>query len=102
MTERTISATEARVHFGELMRDVVTQHQTVVVERGGKPQIVLLSVEEYARLKANAGADVSWEEMVDDVRARIAAEAGDVTLPPAVEVVRQGREARGDELANLR
>jgi prevent-host-death family protein len=47
---RTVSATEARVHFGELMRAVVERGDTVVVERSGAPKVVVLSVQEYERL----------------------------------------------------
>ncbi len=46
-----MSATEARVHFGELMRRVVEGQEPVIVERGGKPKVVVLSVAEYERLR---------------------------------------------------
>ena len=32
-----VSATEARVHFGELLRRVAEGRETVFVERGGQP-----------------------------------------------------------------
>ncbi|MDP9374162.1 MAG: type II toxin-antitoxin system Phd/YefM family antitoxin [Chloroflexota bacterium] len=44
--ERTIRATGARTHFGELMRRIVEERETVIVERGGTPQIVVLSIAE--------------------------------------------------------
>jgi PHD/YefM family antitoxin component YafN of YafNO toxin-antitoxin module len=40
MTERTISATEARVHFGELLDSVVHNLDIVYVQRSGVPQAV--------------------------------------------------------------
>jgi prevent-host-death family protein len=49
--ERVIGAAEARVHFGELMRQVTEKEQTVVVERDGTPQVVVLSVAAYERLR---------------------------------------------------
>jgi prevent-host-death family protein len=45
---RTVSATEARVHFGEVLRGVVDKGETVVVERSGKPRAVVLSITEYS------------------------------------------------------
>lgn len=101
MSERTMTATEARIHFGELMREVVEQDRTVVIERGGKPHVVMLSVEEYARLKSGSEIKSDWEAMVESVRARIAMETGEKVLPSAVEIIRQGREARSGELADL-
>ena len=49
---RVLSATEARVHFGALLRRVVEQDETVVVERGGKPQVVVMSMPAYERLQS--------------------------------------------------
>ncbi|MER3436753.1 MAG: hypothetical protein C4346_03575 [Chloroflexota bacterium] len=37
---RTVSATEARIHLGELLRDVAGEGDTMLVERSGKPQAV--------------------------------------------------------------
>jgi len=39
--DKTISATQARIHFGEVMQDA--QNGPVIVERDGKPQVVILS-----------------------------------------------------------
>lgn len=45
-----MSATEARVHFGEVLRRV-QNNETIIVERGGKPKAVILSIPEYEKLK---------------------------------------------------
>jgi len=42
---RRVSATEARIWFGELMRRAVEDKEAIVVERGGKPYVALVSVE---------------------------------------------------------
>jgi prevent-host-death family protein len=49
---RTISATEARTHLGELMRRVVEEGETVIVEHRGKPAMAVVSVAEYERLRS--------------------------------------------------
>jgi prevent-host-death family protein len=98
--ERVIGATEARVHFGELMRQVTEKEQTVVVERDGKPQVVVLAVAAYERLRAAAGR-ASWEDALEraaEVSARIAARRGGQPLPAAAEMLRETREARHDQL----
>jgi prevent-host-death family protein len=98
--ESVIGATEARVHFGELMRQVTEKEQVVVVERDGAPQVVVLSVAAYERLRAAAGRE-GWEDVLGraaEVSARIAARRGGQPLPPADEMIREAREARHDQL----
>ena len=41
---KTMSATDARIHFGELMRHVTERQEPVFVERAGKLQVVVISV----------------------------------------------------------
>jgi prevent-host-death family protein len=98
--EKVIGATEARVHFGELMRQVTEKGEAVVVERDGRPQVVVLSVATYERLRA-AASRASWEDALEraaEVSARIQARRGGLPLPPADEMLREVREARHDQL----
>ena len=48
--QRTMSATEARIRFGELMRHVVEKQEPVIVEHSGKPCVVVISVDKYQQL----------------------------------------------------
>ncbi len=48
---KTVSATEARIHLGALLRDVAERGETIIVERSGKPQAVILSIEAYERIQ---------------------------------------------------
>ncbi len=99
--DRVVSATEARIRFGELMRRAVENHETIVVERGGKSHVVVLSVEEYERLlKRQQQGD--WRELVHGARAQIQAELGDRTLPPPQEILDQVREGRDEQLLGMR
>jgi prevent-host-death family protein len=79
--ERVVSATEARTRFGELMRRAVEGHETIVVERRGKRQVVILSMEDYQRLRKRQQRG-EWKELVDGARAHIEADLGGRTLPP--------------------
>ena len=98
---RVVSATEARIHFGELMRQAVENHETIIVERGGKPHVVVISVEEYERLlKRQQQGD--WKELVHGARAQIQADLGDRTLPRPEEILDQIREGRDEQLLAMR
>ena len=100
--ERIISATQARIHFGELMRQVVENKEPVIVERGGKPQVVVLSVAEYNQLKTGGQRDRDVLERAARLRAQITEQLGERTLPPAQEIIRDMREDRGEQLTGLR
>ena len=98
---RVVSATEARVRFGELMRQAVENHETIIVERGGRSHVVVISVEEYERLlKRQQQGD--WRELVHGARAQIQAELGDHTLPRPEEILDQIREGRDEQLLDMR
>lgn len=98
--ERAISATEARIHFGALMRRVVERDESVIVERGGKPEVVVLSIAEYKRLRTQNRGD--WLERADRLREQIQAKLGNRELLPSEEVIRQMREERDAHLMDLR
>ena len=96
----TISATEARVHFGEVMQDAVRSQQPIVVEKAGKPQVVILAYERYQQLVSSEPED--WQTMLAKGHAMIKSDLQGRTLPGAVEMVEAGRRARDEELADLR
>ncbi len=98
---RVVSATEARIRFGELMRQAVENHETIIVERGGRSHVVVISVEEYERLlKRQQQGD--WRELVHGARAQIQADLGDRTLPRPEEILDQIREGRDEQLLGMR
>jgi prevent-host-death family protein len=99
--EQVVSATDIRIHFGEFMRRAVEGKETIIVERGGKPQVVILSIEEYIQLKATQETEPSWEEQVRHARERILTELGDRALPPPEEMIRQMREERTGQMMEV-
>ena len=50
--EQTMTATHARIHFGEVLPKVAKGGHRIIVERAGWPQAVMLSVSECERLRA--------------------------------------------------
>lgn len=101
-TERRVSATEARVHFGELLDGVTNRHDIVFVERAGKEVAVVVSLEDWEA--ARAGRADKWTRanaMLAELHERLRAE-GAVEPLKGVDVlaaIRVGREERDEERA---
>jgi hypothetical protein len=83
------------------MRQAVENHETIVVERGGRSHVVVMSVEEYERLLKRQQPG-GWKELVHGARAQIQAELGDRTLPRPEEILDQIREGRDEQLVGMR
>jgi len=101
--EHRVRAAEARVHFGAIMRRVVEQGERILVERGGRPYVVLLSYDDYQRLQA-IGQPQDWKvvlmEGIQLAREMWRVQEGE-TLPPAEDVIRELREERLVQLTGL-
>jgi len=101
--EHRVRAAEARVHFGAIMRRVVEQGERILVERGGRPYVVLLSYDDYQRLQAISQPQ-DWKVVLME-GIQLAREMWKVpegeTLPPAEEVIRELREERLVQLTGL-
>ena len=96
-----VSATEARIRFGELMRRAVESHEPIIVERGGKSHVVVLSVAEYERLLAGQQKD-DWKDLVRKARHEILTDLGGRELPPPEEILKEIREGRDEQLLAVR
>lgn len=94
----TISATEARIHFGDVLKRV-ENNETITVERGGHPKAVILSINEYKRLRAQEPDTDPVENRLLKVRERYLREAVNVHYDVEGEI-RRMREERSDELDN--
>lgn len=103
--KKTVSATEARVHFGELVRSVRESNEPVVVEHSGKPAVVIVSVatfDECERVRNGTDAKPHWEVLLEQAWERNE-RAGDLPLiPSADEMIREMREERDAQLMDLR
>ncbi|MEW6488240.1 MAG: type II toxin-antitoxin system Phd/YefM family antitoxin [Thermodesulfobacteriota bacterium] len=102
--EQSISATEARVHFGQWLRRVKEQNMTLIVERGGSPEAVLLSMAAYGKLQEaqhlRGGLEVLARARA--LRETIRARRSGRPLPAPEDVIAEMREERTDELAPVR
>ena len=98
---RIVSATEARIRFGEVMREVVESGEPVIVERDGAPHVVVLSIGEYDRLLKTQQCQEDWSALIDQSRARVQADLGGRELPPPEQVLQKIREDRDAQLLDL-
>jgi prevent-host-death family protein len=98
---RTLTATSARVRFGELLQCVAEQGETIFVERNGKPQAVVLPLAEYRRLQKLEDRSESWEALLDEAIAEIDQDLAGRALPAADEMIRAMREDRDAEILDL-
>ncbi|MGH3848706.1 MAG: type II toxin-antitoxin system Phd/YefM family antitoxin [Pseudonocardiaceae bacterium] len=99
-TERRVSATEARVRFGELLEGVTARHDVVFVERAGKEVAVVVSVEDWET--ACAGRANKWARanaMLAEYHERLRAEGALERLNDfdVEEAIRAGRDDRDEE-----
>lgn len=97
----TVSATEARVRFGELMRRAVESGEPIIVERDGRSAVVVLSVAEYERLLRGQPPD-DWRELLHRARAQVQADLGGRALPAPEEILEQMRGGRDEQLLAVR
>jgi prevent-host-death family protein len=95
---RTISATEARVHFGDVLRGVTERGETILVERGGKPQVVVMSVQEYDRLRNGQEKQDDWWDLVMRAQERFRREWGDRPIPNIERLIEEGRDERDEQI----
>lgn len=73
---RTVTATEARVHFGEMLRIVRDQGGTVIVERAGEPEAAIISMDDLRELQRHRPQpeEKNWYEQMIELQREIAAE----------------------------
>ena len=99
--ERQMSATQVRVNFGEVLRYVSTKQQPVIVKHTGKPQAVLIAIEEYERLREASRSEPDWRVALDQalqLGEAIHARRGGEPLPDPAEILHQMREERDAQL----
>lgn len=98
---KTVSATEARVHVGEITRRVEERGEAVVVERDGREVVAIVPIDEYRRFEASRTSDKDWWEMMHETHIRILEEIGDREFTPADDLLHQLREERDAEFLDL-
>lgn len=93
---RTITATEARVHFGEVLRKANECNEPIFIEKAGKHVAVLLSPPEYQRLKS--GVEQDWMERVRKAQQLFENPHRPGFEADAAEMIRADRDERDAQL----
>lgn len=102
----TITVSEARRSFAEIITQVAFAGKRLIVERHGRPAAALISYADLLRLQQLEKREAEkegWREALDRAEAltaRMLAERHGEYLPDVVEVIRESREQRTDELTN--
>ncbi|MHC1781168.1 MAG: type II toxin-antitoxin system prevent-host-death family antitoxin [Anaerolineaceae bacterium] len=92
--DKTVNATEARIRFGELMREA--QKSPITVVRDGKAEVVIISKKAYDRLVNNLQPR-GWRELVAVTRERIAVDLASRALPMPDDLLFEMREDRDEQ-----
>ena len=95
---KTISATEARVHFGEVLDEVEDFGSRIIIERAGKPAAAIISMKDLGKLKDDAYDPTVAIEKARALRDRIAEYRHGEPLSDVAEEIRAMREERDAEL----
>lgn len=99
----TVSVVEARKKLSELMAKVAYGGERVIIERKGKPLVVIVSLNDFHLLESLFPKPSRAEmekalALADASRARILAERGGVPLPDSAELINELREKRDREI----
>src|SRR5215475_7265968 len=96
--ERVMSATEARVHFGEVLK-AVAEGDSVIVERAGQRLVAVVPLSDYEWLRARHRWD-GFGERMRKYREYIEAEyaAGRMRDFDFEDAIRRGRDERDEQL----
>lgn len=92
--EKTVNATEARIRFGEIMREA--QKSPITVIRDGNPEVVIISKKAYDRLVSGIQTR-GWRELVADTRERISIDLANRTMPLPEDLLFELREDRDEQ-----
>jgi len=93
--DHIISATQARIHFGEVIR--WARSGPVFVERDGKSEVVVISKQEYDQL-VTAAPKKDWQKTLEELHEKLRIELAGRSLPDSANLIQQGREERDEQL----
>jgi prevent-host-death family protein len=88
MSLTTVGSREARNNFADLVGRIHYGHETVIVERAGKPMVAMIPIELYEQLISEREARF---QTVDRIKQRLPDIAEDEVLKDVAEVVADGR-----------
>ena len=71
MTTKTITSTEVQNNFGQVLADITHDHIRYIVKRNGMPQVVMLSVDDFAEILQNSSERGKALNIIKEVRPKL-------------------------------
>jgi prevent-host-death family protein len=107
MGEIQVSMTTLRQNLGDLVNRAAYGGERIVLVSRGEPRAAIISITDLRRLEQQSNQDVGYArtlETADTIRERIQRwqEAHNIEPGDSVEILRQLREERDDDLTGLR
>lgn len=102
VSQRRMTATEARVRFGEVMRYAKNDGNAVIVERDGREEVAIISMDEYRRLRSTMNRKEALLKQMEQTHALIRSELGDRKLTPVHKIIDDMRAERDAEIDAVR
>ena len=93
---KTLSATDVRVHFGEVLKTIHETDEPVIVEKNGEPIAAILTHDDYLALRHGPATD--WRELVRRSQDAIASLRERGWNPDWAEIINAGREERDRQI----
>ncbi len=78
--ERRVNTSELVMYFDDIIQIITDNQEIVIVDQDGKPQVVMLPVEQY-RLAFQERKNADWLEQLDYTHSLIEAELKGKELP---------------------
>lgn len=97
---RTVSATEARIHLGALLDDI-ERDEAITATGAGTAETVIISTDEYERVRNDTDDPKDWWGLAKRSREAFRRYLGDREMPSAVDLIREGREERDARLLDI-
>jgi prevent-host-death family protein len=89
--KKTVGATELRQHLTDVLQTVREQRETYVVETFGRPQAVLVNLDEYERLQRFQREREAFFAWFEDAAARIAKANAGLSQEQVLAMIEQAR-----------
>ena len=90
--ERSIGATDLRQRLTDVLQAVKERHEAYVVETFGRPQAVIVNLEEYALLQRFRQERESFFEWLEETAAQNADRNAGLTNEQVLAIIEQARE----------
>jgi prevent-host-death family protein len=98
LPEKRVNATEIKNRLGDYVGEVMRNQGPILIERHGKPAVVVVSVETWGKMENRESREHPWIEAARRLSDEIQRKHPDMKPFSAVELIRQIREERENDI----